>query len=244
MGHLYAAPVYFLGPFLLGLVAWRLTGARWRAFWIGMPLFLLSQLLMSILLVVFGISGAVFGPEVVGQMVVVGGWLAAGLCEESCRILGFRLLSKSAPVTDRTGWMYAIGHSGMETIVVGAGLLFFVLLPTSLYEYVPNAEEAVGAARDVSTAMALVYAGHRLLFGLLIHATYTALVLRYVRTGPVLWLLAAMGLHAINNASATTFQEQLAEPVFLAGYSAGLVFVYGGILMMLRRFAPTHDEPS
>ena len=242
MSQLYAAPLYFMGPFLIGLLAWRLTGARWRALWIGMPLFLLSQLLMSILLVALGLTGKLFSAELAANMVIVGGWLAAGLCEESCRVLGLWWLSKKGPVTDRTGFMYAIGHSGMETIVVGAGVLFVVFLPASLYQHVPQAEEMVEAVKSISTAMAVIYALHRLLFGLLIHSTYTALVVRYVRKGPLLWLLAAMGLHAVNNAVASAFSEQLAEPLFLGGYSVGLIVVYGSILLALRRAAPVTAE--
>ena len=237
MGHFYAAPVYFLGPILLMLLAWRLAGARQSAFWIGLPAFLLSQLLMAILIALFGVLGALVSKQASAQAVIVGGWLAAGLCEESCRMLALRWLHRRKPTTDRTGLMYAIGHSGMETIIVGAGTLALVMIPA---EYLVDAlgEETLSSAASIPTASALIYAAHRLLFGLLIHATYTALVLRFIHRGAPLWLLAAMALHAANNAVSTQLQERLSDLTFLGGFSVVWLLLYGGILLALYRKAP------
>lgn len=71
MGTVLGSLVYFLGPFACAIVVHRLTRARWAAFLVGMPSFLLSQGLMNLLLLVFGLVGAIFGPETAARMLIV-----------------------------------------------------------------------------------------------------------------------------------------------------------------------------
>ena len=165
---------------------------------------------------------------------MVGGWLAAGLCEEICRAWGLRWVARKSSLTTSESAMNAVGHSGLETWMVGAMFIGIAGLRAMPEADLPEPlVDWLASNEDAGLVMGLVFALHRLCFGLLIHGTYTAFVVRSIHRGSRRWLLLAMLLHAANNAMATTFQESLTEPAFLGVYSVGLVVVYGGLLRWL-----------
>jgi len=227
---------YFIGPFLIAALLKRHLQAGWGIFFIGFPLFILSQIGIGLIQGSIGSLAYFMDSAWTPFIVTFVGCLAAGLCEESCRVLGFKWLIRRRPVTAGRGIMYAIGHSGMETLIVGVG--FFVALlvgtfATGLLEGDDGTAELLNQLLSLSPAWTISMAAHRLFFGLLIHSVFTLLVVRYMQHNTIGWLLAAMGLHALNNGVALSLQNQMGDPVFLSLYSLGLVVVYGTLLVVL-----------
>lgn len=55
------------------------------------------------------------------------GILAAGIFEETARLIGFHLLKKSYP-TFATSLAYGLGHGGIEMLIMSVGSLFKKLI--------------------------------------------------------------------------------------------------------------------
>ena len=238
MSHPLPYVFYFLGPFLLAVLwHWRCK-ADWSFFFIGMPLFLLSQVgTIIVQTVVVATAILALGKGVSSTGSIFGSGLAAGICEESCRVLGFHWMTKRGkPATWNRGIMYAIGHSGMETMLVGLGLLATIAAANYFPDKIPAEQlELLRQTTDVPAWRATVFAVHRLFCGLLIHAGFTSLVVLYMQRGDWRWLVAAMTLHAANNWVAMSLQSELANLGFLAGYTACLVLVYSALLFVTHR---------
>lgn len=235
---------YFLGPVLLA-VWWRWrSGAEWSFFFIGIPLFLLSQvgvvLVQGLMAAIAGVAG---GQEYAKTAALIGAGIGPGLCEESCRVLGFYWLGRRGkPATWNRGIMYAIGHSGMETILVGLGILAALAAAEYMPDKLPESVvQSIDEMRQTPTWKATLLAAHRLFGGLLIHATFTSLVVLFMQRRQWRWLLAAMGLHAVNNWVAISLQSQLAHLGFLAIFTLCLIAVYGALLWWTWRL--THHQP-
>jgi len=229
--------IYFVGPFLIALLLKRRLGAGWGIFLIGSPLFVLSQIGVGLIQGGVGLAGWGLNVSWTPALVTYSGCLAAGLCEESCRILGFKWLQRRGrPLTWGRGFMYAIGHSGMETIIVGLGMIGVVVATTFAADFL-DAKTAtmLGEFMAMSTGWAIILAAQRLFGGLLIHAVFTSMVMLYMQRKSRWWLLGAMALHATNNAIALSLQHRFDDPAFLGIYTVGLVVFYSSALYLLWR---------
>ena len=119
-------------PFLLGWWFSRHMGAGWRVFWVGVLTFLGSQIVHIPLLL--GLT-ALFKGINLPESITAAGWinpvilgLAAGVCEETARWVGFKLLKKRAQPFS-SGLMLGAGHGGLESIMVGLSVAgTFVLM--------------------------------------------------------------------------------------------------------------------
>ena len=197
--------VYFLGPFLLAIfLGKRLLKAQYTAFFAGLLTFFVAW----VVILVITTSAVMYVKDALLYSGIVAA--SAGVFEESSRFFAFRIFKKLRETKNwNTGIMFAIGHSGMESIIVGGSLLLTIAVVT----YAPEllSEEVLGEAQAVLETgflQGLYSALERLFVGLLIHSCFTCVVLmsfaqrRYVLVA-VLWHFAhdmvGLNLHYISD---------------------------------------------
>jgi len=198
-------------PIMLGVWLQRRWNLSWRLFGIGAATFILSQVVHLPLL--WGLT-ALFtnnvlpNPSVEWKLIfnatVLG--LAAGVCEEVARYLVYRFWLK----TERS-WsqalMFGAGHGGIEAMLVGAlALLAFVQLyalqTTDLSTLPLSAEQLATLTQQVAEYwnapwyMALLGFIERL-SALCHHIAWAVIVLQAFRRNNPLWLMLAIGWHAL-----------------------------------------------
>lgn len=221
--------VYLLGPFGL---AYFLGRRRLRApaspFRRGLVAFLVAWGgVMGVTQIFSSASGRDAGTAAYGFAVA----LAAGLFEEAARYLALRKLRAGSP-WNRTV-MYAIGHSGMETVIVGAGLLLTAVIVRHAPEAItPELLEESRKALGGALSFRIYESVERLLVGLLIHATFTALVVLSVLRRNRRYLGLAMLWHFGHDVVA--FNLPLLSEHWLAGKS-WVLFIVIAYSIALRR---------
>lgn len=191
--------VYFVGPFLLGVLGARYLRQRFRVFFIGFLAFFLAWIVMQTVATLA--ARALHLPESAFLYGLIVSALA-GLVEESTRYLVFR---QFAPFNVQRNWnastMYALGHHGMETVIVGLSLLLTVLV----VKYKPDAisdPALLKQCREVAalgTGIRLYNAGERLFVGLLIHTCFSAVVMLAVARSQVRYVFLAGLWHCAHN---------------------------------------------
>src|SRR5690606_17813755 len=97
----------------------------WRIFWLGALVFVVSQMLLRIPLI--SALQLVLGPQIAGSPAlsfVVGAGLAltAALFETGGRYLGYRLLLRRDPKSWDVGVLFGLGHGGIESALLVAGV--------------------------------------------------------------------------------------------------------------------------
>jgi len=122
-------------PFLLGYWVIHRYQTKWRLIWIGALIFLVSQMVHIPLLdginwlFTNNVLPIPTGIQLILLNAVIGG-LAAGVCEETARLVGFKLLKQ--PVQNEGGaFSLGIGHGGMESILIAGipmALTFFSMV--------------------------------------------------------------------------------------------------------------------
>jgi uncharacterized membrane protein YhfC len=75
--------------------------------------------------------------------------LFAGLCEETARLIGFKILKNKAK-DFKGGLALGIGHGGVESVIIG-GIVLASLLAAILYN--PKTELAMGVSQEVINGM-------------------------------------------------------------------------------------------
>jgi uncharacterized membrane protein YhfC len=191
--------VYFAGPFVLGIAGAILLRQRFRVFVIGLVTFLLAWIVMQSAAAVATQGFGVTERSLLYALIVS---LLAAVCEEPARYIAFRRLPAFRGNHNwRSSLTYALGHHGLETIVVG----LTILLVTLVVRYKPDAISDPVTLRDCQAAVALgsgtkLYnAFERLSVGLLIHACFSGVVMLAVARGRTRWLFAAMAWHFAHN---------------------------------------------
>ena len=230
--------VYLLGPFLAAWWVARRYSVVWRFFWVGFPAFFISQLGVSI----FSVGGALLA---IGLGLSVSFWAAflgaigAGVCEEGCRYYAFRYLRRKChQLSWNSGFMYAIGHSGLETILVGVGMLLAVLAVTFAPEQLSTETlEGLSAVGELSFLKASLLACERMMGGLIIHLAFTSLVVLALLRGQRSYLWAAIIWHAAHDMVflQPAVQESLhGRDGLHAAVIGGLLLAYMGVVAVLR----------
>jgi uncharacterized membrane protein YhfC len=187
--------VYFFGPFLLAFfIGRRLLKAKYSVFAIGLLTFFAAWVCVMIAV---GVSA--LKQETILYSIVVSA--SAGLFEESGRFFAFRIFKGLREKTNwNTGIMYAIGHSGMESIIVGANLLLTIVIvkyaPQVLSPELLNQSKAV---LQIGFLQGLYYSFERLFVGLLIHSCLTSVVLLSLIKSQKRYLFLAMLWHCGHN---------------------------------------------
>jgi len=162
---------------------------------------------------------------------------SAGLFEESSRFFAFRIFKALREKRNwNTGIMYAIGHSGMESIIVGGNLL----LTIALVKYVPKVLspevlEQSKAVLEISFWQGLYSSFERLFVGLLIHSCFTFVVLLSLIKSQKRYLLLAMLWHFGHDMVAFNLHRLSSHWIAAKLWIVFIVVVYSWILLKLRR---------
>lgn len=239
--------VYFAGPFLLGVFGATRLAQPFRIFVVGLIAFLLAWLPMQ---TITGIAtqalGVVEGTLVYAVIVSA----AAGLFEESARYIAFR---RCAVFRDNHNWRssltYALGHHGMETIIVG----LTVALITVVVTFKPDAISDPNSLQQCQTLVAagagtkLYQSIERLTVGLLIHVCFSGVVMLAVVRAQPRWLFCAGAWHFLHdmvgfnlhNLSTHWLVSKLWIALIVIGYSYLVVRIYRA----LARPAPATAHP-
>lgn len=243
---------------------------RWRIGWkvvlVGVATFIAAQVLhlpfnAYVLNPLLTAAGAGATPTAGAGLVLTAAalGLSAGVFEEAARWVSYRFWIRSAR-SWREGVLFGAGHGGAEAVLVGvaalATLIQLVALRGQELSAVVPAEQLDLARAQVEAYWALP--GWATLFGLaerisafVIQLSLSVLVLQaFVRPGRGLWLLAAIGWHALVDAVAVyvgvATGAQTGSPGAMAlteGLIAGLAVVSLVILLHLKTREPTPAVP-
>jgi len=182
--------VYFIFPFVLGLIGKKLLGQKFKVFIIGLISFFIAWIICQT------ISGILTSYNIKEGMLIYTLIisLSAGIFEETARYIVF---SKFKIFQDNKNWnssiMYALGHHGMETIIVGFGLLLTFLIikykPDAISD--PQLLENSKSVLELGFWVKIYNSFERLLVGLIIHSSYTCVVvLSFIKSDKKYFLLA------------------------------------------------------
>ncbi len=207
-----AAGFEVLFPLVIAWFAWRHLRVAWRYFAYGAVIFLIFQLISRVPLVM-ALQGMLATQLQASRMWLLG-WIAglslsAGLAEEIGRYLGYRWLFREEKTWARAV-MYGLGHGGLESMVLVAGLTLMglinlIALSTMDISTLPLTAEQQEQIRQQLAAVAaqpdwlpLVGAWERL-WTLPVHVALSVMVLQVFRRGQAWWLWLAVAAHTLVN---------------------------------------------
>lgn len=235
---LLAITIQVVVPLVAGWVAVRRLGVGWRFFWYGALVFFVSQMVTRLPLVQVG---QVLLQDALSSTVVQWIWIvvlsfSAGLFEEGGRWIGYRWLFRPEERTWRPAVVYGLGHGGLESMVLIAGLGVLSLVgllamtSTDLSQLQPEQREAVQAQLAAVAAQPawfpLLGAWERL-SAMTIHVGLSLIVLQAFRRASWVWLLVAILVHGTVNVVGLTVLR------LVGGMTpAGLVLVEVVIMLM------------
>lgn len=132
--------------------------------------------------------------------------LTAGIFEEVGRYLGYRWFMGHEEKTWAKGVMYGLGHGGLESAVLVAGLsgvtlLNVWLLTSTNLGIVPAAQRATAisqlSALAAQPAWLPLLGGWERVCAITAHVMFSLVVLQVFRRGSLGWLWLAIGLHTL-----------------------------------------------
>lgn len=190
----------------------RRRGGTWTAFLVGAGTFVLFAMILEPILHNLVLRSPA-GAAIQGNILLYGlyGGLAAGLFEETGRLLAFRFVLKNHPARI-TALSYGIGHGGIEALLlVGLTMVSNLILGLSHAAGTPLPEEAAAAAEAILTVPAALFlwGGLERLSAMALHMALSVLVFASVRTGKRWLFPAAIGVHAAVNFAAVTANAHL-----------------------------------
>lgn len=206
-------------PITLAIIARRKLGVGWRYFGFGALIFFLFQMITRVPLMTFAQS--LIAPQLQSSRALLYGWLVvasltAGLFEEIGRYVGYRWLMRGEEKTWNKAVMYGLGHGGLESMLLVAGLtaiglINLIVLPTIPLNTLPEAQQAQVGQQLAAVAaqpewVPLLGAWERL-WTIPIHVALSTIVLQVFRRGDIRWLWLAVLAHtAVNVAGTMTLQ--------------------------------------
>ena len=222
--------VYFLGPLLLAIfLGKRLLRAQYTAFFAGLLAFFVAW----VVILVITTSAIMHVKNALLYSVIVAA--SAGVFEESSRFFAFRISKKLHENRNwNTGIKFAIGHSGMESIIVGGSLLLTIAVIT----YAPEllSEEVLSEAQavlEIGFLQGLYSAFERLFVGLLIHSCFTCVVLMsFVQRR---YLLVAVLWHFVHDMVGLNLHYVSDHWIAAKLWVLFIVVVYSWVLFKLRK---------
>lgn len=191
--------IYFLGPFVLAwLIGRKRLNVGYMPFFIGALFFLLSQIVVGI---VAGTGAAIALLTSLPLIATITGAVAAGVCEEGCRYMAFKQMAKRKIETNRrTGVMYAIGHSGLESWMVGGVFLVSALALSQFPDLLDaNMLGMLTEMGNIPMGETIYGAFERLIGGLAIHTAFTLVVVMAIVRSDRRFLYLAMLWHAVHD---------------------------------------------
>jgi uncharacterized membrane protein YhfC len=202
-----------LYPLALGLLVRRRLGASWRYFGYGALIFILFQLVSRVPITIA--IQSLIAAQLQASRTALVAWIAilsltAGLFEEFGRYVGYRWLMKREEKTWAKGVMYGLGHGGIESMLLIAGLVAITLiqalaLSRADLSTLPLTPEQRALATQQLAAIAaqpgwapLLGAWERL-WTIPLHVALSVMVLQVFRRGSIAWLWLAILAHALAN---------------------------------------------
>jgi uncharacterized membrane protein YhfC len=230
--------IYFLGPLILGVVGATILRQRFRIFFIGFVAFLIAWIVMQTLA---GI--ATKGLHVAETSFLYGLIVSAlaGIFEESTRYVVFRQFDSFKGNRNwNSSMMSALGHHGMETVIVGLTmLLIFVVV-----KYKPDAISDPATLKQCREMVALgagvkIYnALERLVVGFFIHASFSGVVMFSFARSRVRWLFIAMAWHFAHNLIGFNLHRLSSHWLVSKGWIVIVIALCSYVLFRLRRAMP------
>jgi Predicted membrane protein len=143
-------------PVTLALIVVRRFKVAWAVVLTGVLTFIGSQVvhipLLQIPVLLQKLGVAVTLPQywpVWAYALYLG--LFAGLCEETARLVGFKILKRKSKAEDFKGGMaLGIGHGGVESVIIG-GVVLTSLIVALVYSNIP--QTATGAAAEAAKSV-------------------------------------------------------------------------------------------
>lgn len=240
-------------PLGLAIFLTRRWKMGWGVWWIGFATFVISQighipfnLVVSRLL---SGTGLVHWPPT-GQLLFNAAFLglSAGVFEEVSRYLVLRFWAKKAR-SWRSGVLFGAGHGGSEAVILGLLVLLtyasmLVVRSLDLSTLVPpeQLELAQQQLADYWSApwyLTLIGALERA-FAIACHVFMATLVMKAFTDRRIGWLFAAIGFHALIDASAVLSLEYFG-PYWTEGVVAVFAVVSVILTLALRRPEPQPD---
>lgn len=181
------------------IIAYRVKAKRLLPVCIGAFGFILFALVLERILhtVVFTLF-----PSITSNLLVYGlyGCLAAGVFEETARLVGLTYLRKKKQVDFAAGIGYGIGHGGIEAILL-VGLPMLLQL-AFLFNPTPEIAAAFNA-----TGITFLFGGLERIFAMAVQMALSVLIWMVVtKRLRIQWYFAAILLHAFVNVPAILFQ--------------------------------------
>jgi len=199
-----------LFPLALAFVAGRRLGVSWRYFGYGALIFFLFQIISRVPII--QVVQSLIAPQLRASSTLRFIWITvaaftAGLCEEIGRYVGYRWLMKREEKTWSKAIMYGLGHGGIESMLLVAGLTALSLIQllalarTDLNTLPISEQQRALIAQQLAAASAqpawvgLVGAWERI-WSIIFHVALSVIVLQVFRRGSLRWLWLAIVLHA------------------------------------------------
>ncbi len=198
-----------LWPLVLAVIARRRLGVAWRYFGYGALVFFLFQIASRIPLTT--VLAAALRPQLNRSPGLLWTWLAvlvvsAALFEEVGRYAGYRWLMRRQEKTWNKALMYGLGHGGLESILLVAGLTLGNLITLLVLSVVGL--DALPAPRRAQVAQLFAAIGAQpgwfpllgaweRLWALAIQVALSVMVLQVFRHGRIRWLGLAIAAHAV-----------------------------------------------
>ncbi len=200
--------IMIVAPFVAGYIARRRLDTPWRVFWMGALVFAVSQMLLRIPLVTA--LQMVLAPQMVAGSVAVtlgvGAVLAltAALFETAGRYAGYRWLLRRDPKQWSTGVMYGLGHGGIESVLLIAGLAIVQLVTlvtttSAAYATLPpqqtQAMMVLASTINDNPAWVGLAGGYERIASLAIHVALSLIVLEAFVRRQWRWVWLALAAH-------------------------------------------------
>jgi uncharacterized membrane protein YhfC len=197
-------------PLVVAYLVGRRLGVGWRYFGYGALIFFLFQIISRVPLMQVG--QALLAPQLRASAGLRFAWITlaaitAGLFEEVGRYVGYRWLMRREEKTWPKAVMYGLGHGGIESMLLIAGLTAVTLIQllalsrTDLSTLPISAEQRDQIAQQLAAISAqpawlgLLGAWERV-WALALHVALSVVVLQVFRRGDIRWLWLAIGIHA------------------------------------------------
>lgn len=218
-------------PFIFILVLKRKFKIQWIPILIGAATFIVFAMILEqishLLILRPGSDGAI--PLITDSpwLYVLYGVLAAGIFEETGRLVAFLLMKRKYRQLD-SAISYGIGHGGIEAVIVlGLGMLnsiiFSVMINSgnSLMDSLPAGTiDSITGTSNITYVLSIV----ERIFAIGVHIGLSVIVFVSVMGKGRWWLFPlAIVLHALTNLTAAMMQ---------AGLLTNMWIMYGGIIVM------------
>jgi uncharacterized membrane protein YhfC len=243
-------------PLAVAVFLARRYRASWRYWLIGVLVFLLSQALTRVPVMILvqtrpSVQAALAKPVWFWLFLFVAAF-TAGLFEEGGRWLAFRFLVRPADRTWRNALMLGAGHGGLESFLIGlvtlAALVGYLAVTLLSPEAFGGAAPQIEAARKQFAGLAgwePLLGGWERFWTVFIHLGFTVLVVQAFRRGPLWWWLA-LGAHTLVDFTTIALLQELQKhwgphPALLL--TEMLVLVYGlASLWLVAALRPGTEE--